>query len=64
MKIVFHRLFELRRAHAKGLLDGLFDRNFPYLHQSEISSGIGQFVLVEQVVHHDPRLRVEHRRVA
>ena len=61
VKVILHRLIELGRTHAIRLLNGLFDGHMLQLDQPEVSAGLAKLVFVQQVVHGDPRLRVEQR---
>ena len=61
--MVLHRFVELRSRHPIRLLNCLFDGKFLILYQIKIGAGRRQLVLVQDVVHHHPRLCVEQRVV-
>jgi len=61
VEIILHRLFELDRTYAVGFLNGIFHRDVLVQYQIEVSASFRQFLLVKQVVHDDPRLRVVER---
>ena len=61
VEIIFHRLFQLRGGHAVRFLNRVFDRDVLVQDEVEVGSGFRQLLLVEQVVHHDPRFGVIDR---
>ena len=59
MEINFYGLIDLRRGHAVGLLDRVFQRQVLILDQVEKCPGLRHFFLVDEVMNHHPRLRIE-----
>ncbi len=60
-EVVLHCFVELRGRHPVSLLNCLFDTNLLVLYQIEVCASRRQLVLVQDVVHHHPRLCVEQR---
>ena len=61
--MVLHSFVELRKAHAKCLLDCLLGWHFLVFYEIEVSAHLLQLVLAQQIVHEYPRLGVEQRVV-
>ena len=61
LEVVAQILLELVRGHAERLLNRLRNRSLFDLRQLQIIEQVGKFLFRHQVVHQQPRLRVENR---
>ena len=64
VEVILHRLLQLRGTHAVGFLNGILDRDVLVQDQVKVGPNLGQLLLMKQVMHDDPRLRVIKRMVA
>src|SRR5437764_12542143 len=59
--ISLYQLVKRLRLYTKGLANGLSHRQLVIFHQLEILAGLRQQIVIENVMHHQPRLGIKQR---